>query len=87
MSEMTASKMAKIMNTTEDLFRDLPVVIHDGEHFYPIGRISVIEIPKIEGANCIVIRTGDPKKMEAFGTLLRSGKNEDWMTKHEGSSV
>jgi hypothetical protein len=82
------------MNTTQ--FRDcltktesfgiLPVVIHDGEHFHEIGRVSVVEIPKMDGMNCLVLRVGDPKEMSSFGSELREGKNDDWLQVHSDES-
>lgn len=85
MDEMNSTKLKEILSKAEDSFGDMPVVIHDGEHFYSMGRISVLEVPQLKVMG-LVLQIGAPKDMEPLleshgGKVLRDG-DEDWMQEH-----
>ncbi len=83
---MNITKLEEILSKSKEAFGDLSVVIHDGEHFHELGRISVLEVVELEVMS-LVLRIGDPKEMDPLlaqvgGKTLREGENDDWMQKH-----
>ena len=78
---MNTTQLRDCLTKTES-FGILPVVIHDGEHFHEVGRVSLIEIPQMDGMNCLVLRVGDAKTMSSFGQELRESKDDDWLQAH-----
>lgn len=78
---LDSTKLGTLITSAENSFGKIPVMIHDGEQFHEVGRISVLEVKELN-SSCLVLRLGDPKTMQSFGIELREDKNEDWMQKH-----
>ena len=58
--------MQEILAKAIDSFKDMPILVDDGELLREIGRISVLEIIDLK-KNCLVLRLGDTKEMKALG--------------------
>lgn len=87
--DLSAEKLGEVLAKARESFGDnLPVVMHDGEHFRDIGRISVLEVPQFQ-LMALVLRMGDPTKMKGRALLepLADGKvpregDDDWLKTH-----